>query len=154
MLNRIKAILGYSWAALALPLVLATFIGMNAWAHGLVSLTGVKVSPWFTGGEVARTLAEPDYQVLIREPVFQALIGEREEGFVQIDWVPTGEALPEHIRSEIDVWPDGTPEFTVDLDTLTNEVRLEKHSPLVLGAQRVLNLGKSRAVRVGLRNPR
>jgi len=154
MWQRIKTILGYTWAALALPLVLATFIGMNDWARGLAAVTGIKVSPWFSGGEVIHTLAEPHYQVLIREPVFQALVGERDEGFVQIDWVPTGEALPAQIRSDIDVWPGDGPEFTLHLDTVTNEVHLEKHSPLVLGAQRVLNLGQSRAVRVELRNPR
>ncbi|MBN2430915.1 MAG: hypothetical protein JXQ27_05540 [Acidobacteria bacterium] len=154
MWRRIKAMLGYSWAALALPLVLATFIGMNGWARGLAAITGVKISPWFSGGDVVRTVEEPGYRVLIREPVFQALVGERDEGFVQIDWVPTGETLPAQIRSDIDVWPDGSPEFTLHLDTVTNEVRLEQHSPLVLGAGRVLNLGQSRAVRVELRNPR
>ena len=54
-MNRLKSILGYVWAILAIPIVLATFIGMDFWARGLAKATAVKISPWYTGGEVTRT---------------------------------------------------------------------------------------------------
>ena len=55
---RLRAIAGYTWAVLTIPLVLATFVGMNFWAKSLVNATGLKISPWFTGGE-ASTAPDP-----------------------------------------------------------------------------------------------
>ena len=45
-MNRVRAALGYLLAALALPIVLATFVGMGRWERGLVAVTGLRVSPW------------------------------------------------------------------------------------------------------------
>lgn len=87
-MDRLKAILGYSCAVCALIAALATFLGNDALSRALASATGVTVSPWYSGGEVVRTINHGPYRTDIHRPVFDALIGERETGFVQVKWVP------------------------------------------------------------------
>ena len=93
-MSRIKAYLAYSWAALAVPLVLVTFMGMQPLAGKLVAVTGLRVHPIYTGGEIARTIDHGQYQTLIHRPVFDGLIGQRNTGFVQIKWQPKDANLP------------------------------------------------------------
>ena len=86
-MKRLFSFLGYTWAAIALPMVLATFVGNNFWAAKLASSTGVTISPWFSGGEVARTIDHGTYQTQIHRPVFEGLFREKKKGFVQVDFV-------------------------------------------------------------------
>jgi len=153
-MKRLKSILGFIWAILAIPIILATFMGMNFWAKELADVTGVKISPWFSGGEVARTISQEGYRTEIHEPVFQALLGERDEGFVQINWIPVNGKLPPLIEQEIDYDGDGTNDFRIHLDTRTNHAFLTPHSRYAISVARVLNLGSERAVRVRLLNRR
>jgi len=112
---RLKAVLGYTLAALAFVVALATFVGMPAWEKALVSGTGLRVSPWFTGDEVAYTVPHRGYETRIHRPVFQALIGERSEGFVQVDWAPA-DSLPAVLDEEIDYDRDGVGDFRIRLE--------------------------------------
>ena len=151
-MNRLKSILGHTWAILALPIMLATFMGLDYWAKSLAKITDVKISPWFSGGEIIRTLVHENYKTILHRPVFDGLFGERKEGFVQVNWVPLGENLPPVINEEIDIDGDGTNDFHIQFNTLTNRAYLTDHSDRIIGIEEVYSLGKDRAVRVQLRN--
>ena len=150
-MNRLKSILGYVWAILAIPIVLATFIGMDFWARGLAKATAVKISPWYTGGEVTRTRTHKGYRTEIHRPVFDGLLGERDEGFVQINWIPEGTELPPVIEEEIDFNGDGSSDFFIRLNTRTNEAFLRPYNGKVISVRQVLNLGNERVVRIWLK---
>lgn len=152
-MRKLKAILGYTTAALAVPVILAALIGMETWSRVIVEATGITVSPWFSGGEIRRTIEHGTYQTRIRRPVFDALIGQRRKGFVQIDWEPLA-ALPEVIEEEIDYDGDGRSDFRVTLDTGSGRASLLEKSGRVLdliGAYRLEKMD-SFSVRVGLTN--
>jgi hypothetical protein len=148
---RLKALLAYSWAFLAAPLVLATFMGMDAFATKLVAVTGLHVHPIYSGGAVARTIPHGFYQTVIHEPVFDGLIGPRSHGFVQVEWQPKDANLPELIHEAIDFDADGTSEFEVRFDTRTNSARITPLDPCVLSLGEALALGPARMVRVNLK---
>ena len=156
--KRLSAGLGYVWAAAAAPLILATFVGMNLWAGKLVAATGVKISPWYTGGEVERIIDHQTYQIRIHRPVFGALIGQRKIGFVQVDFIRNegpGEgstSLPQGIEEEIDLDGDGRADFRVSAETRPRTATVTALTPRVLGLEEVVEIDRGLAVRVRLRS--
>ncbi len=148
---RFKTFLCYSWALMAVPIVLATFMGMNFWAEKLVAITGLEVSPWFTGGQVAYTVQHDQHLTLVHRPVFDGLIRERRNGFVQIKWQPNEALLPELIDEEIDFDTDGRNDFRIKLNTQTNEAELQAFNDEVVSPEEVLVLGNERIVRIALK---
>jgi hypothetical protein len=148
-MKRLTAVLGYLLAALALPIVLATFVGMTRWERGLVALTGLRVSPWFTGGEVAASVRCGRFETRVHEPVFQALVGERDDGFVQITLAPS-DSLPPVVREEIDYDRDGRPDFVLTLDTAAPAAEVEPLDERVGSVRGVVRLDDGIAVRVNL----
>ncbi len=150
---RLKKIFGYSIAWLGVPLVMATFIGMNFWAGQLVSATGVKVSPWFVGGEVVHIIAHDHYQTQLHRPVFDGLLWDSKEGFVQVDWRPFN-ALPRRIEEDIDYDQDGRNDFRVTIDVPSLQAQIQPLSPTVLGLEGVFHLEDSVAARVRLQKQR
>jgi len=150
-MSKLKAFFGYALAALGLPIVLATFIGQGFWMKSLVSVTGMRVSPWYTGDVVARTVPHDGYETRIHKPVFMALIGEQSEGFVQVDWAPAGKVLSQ-VAEDIDYNGDGRPDFRLELDTQTRQAHLEPYSPAVIDVRGVYQLKDAWAVRVNLKN--
>ena len=152
-MQKLRAIGGYTWAVLTIPIVLATFMGLNFWPKTLVNATGLKVSPWFTGGEVRKTVDHGSYQTLIHRPVFDGLVAQYSSGFVQIDWGPPS-ALPEQISEDVDLDGDGRPAFHVDLAT----ARCHRHAQPSRSARREPDRGLSAqnvlAIRVKLHNIR
>ncbi|MEW6182898.1 MAG: hypothetical protein AB1500_06935 [Bacillota bacterium] len=147
---RLKKVLGYAVATLAVPLIMATFIGMDTWTHGLVSVTGITVSPWFTGGEVIRTIEHGRYRTTLHRPVFDGLLGERKQGFVQVDWSPP-EALPEYVCEDVDYDGDGFRDFSVKINTRTCAATLMPCGPTVISLEGSYRLKDALAVRVLLR---
>lgn len=145
-----KAFLGYTAALLAVPVIITAFIGMDFWTHKLVSATGITVSPWFTGGEVIRTIEHGSYRTLLRRPVFDGLIGERKQGFVQIDWGQL-DALPAGIEEEIDYDGDGCRDFRIKLNSKTGEAALTRYSPQGISLEGSYKLKEAWAVRVLLK---
>jgi hypothetical protein len=150
-MRKAKKIIGYTVAWLSVPIVLATFIGMNFWAQQLASSTGVKVSPWFTGGEEQRIIAHNDYQTVIHRPVFDGLLWEKKEGFIQINWRPIS-ALPPKIVEEIDSSGDGRPDFKIELEPARLQATLTPYNSSVLKLAGIYRLKDSTAVRVALHN--
>lgn len=160
-MTRFKTFLYYSWALMGVPIVLATFMGMNFWAKKLVAITGLEVSPRFTGGQVINTVKHDEYKTLIHRPVFNGLIRERRNGFVQIKWKPNearpsksgrDEALlPRLIDEEIDFDTDGRSDFRIRLDTQTNEAELQAFNDEVVSPGEVLVLGNERIIRIALK---
>jgi hypothetical protein len=150
-MSKLTAIAGYTLAVLAMVVVLATFIGMNFWADKLVAVTGLKVSPWFTGGEVVRTIDHGSYQTRIHRAVFDGLVSEYSQGFIQVDWTPL-EALPATIDEVIDINDDGQQVFRIELDTRSGLANLTASNHQVLGLKGTYKLKKAWAVRVLLSN--
>lgn len=148
-MSKIKGILGYIWAFSALFLVLATFVGYNYFSKKLTSATGITVSPWYTGGEIVRTIDHGTYKTYIHRPVFDALIGERREGFIQLNWEPFA-GLPPLIRETIDYNGDNKEDFLITLDTKTGNTALAAYNTSVLSIGKSYKLRKGWAVRVRL----
>ena len=146
--------LAYIWALLALPIVLAAFIGNSFWAEKLITLTGLRISPWNTGGEIVQTINHGTYQTMIHRPVFDGLISERKKGFVQVDWRADEGTLLEIISEEVDYDRDGITDFQIQLDTGNNQAEIKPLSPYVIGLWGVYSLENEWAVRVSLKNKR
>jgi hypothetical protein len=149
---KLKSLFAYAWVLLATPIVLATFMGYRSFSRTLAEATGVKVSPWFVGGDVVREIEHGGYRTVLRRPVFKGLVGQRSTGFVQVEWQPAeGLSLPELVKESVDYDGDGTDDFAVSLETAANRATLASHSARVLGVERVYDLGRERAIRVRLR---
>ena len=153
-MNRLTTVLGYTGAALSiLVMVAAVASPVVVLAQPFLSATGLKLSANWSGGEVARTIDHGTYRTEIHRPVFDALIGERGEGFVQVAWRPP-EALPALITEDIDADADGRADFRVELDTAARQATLTRYSPGVLDLEGVFRLSETLAIRVNLDNPR
>ncbi|HVP39326.1 MAG TPA: hypothetical protein VMS93_09110 [Candidatus Saccharimonadales bacterium] len=166
--------LGLAWAAAAVPLVLATFIGLNGWARVLVQITGVAISPWYTGGKVVRVIDHGAYRTHLHEPVFTGLLGPRKTGFVQVDLltpepaaataaggargaaraaaVPDSVHLPGHLVESVDFDGDGAADFRLDVDTRVGTARVTAFNPRVLGVHEIIRFEHGLGLRVRLRN--
>jgi len=152
-MKTVKAICGYLLAILGVPLILLGFMGPSAGLdERFISATGLTLSPWIDGGEVVQTIGHGMYRTRVHRMVFDALIGERREGFVQVDWLPPY-ALPDRIDEEIDADGDGQADFRVEVVTAIKEATLTPYAPWVLELEGTYELEDSLAVRVTLKNP-
>lgn len=151
-----KSILGYMAATLSLLIMLVSVLSFTAFpdtSKWFVAATGLVTSPNYSGGEVVKTIKHGAYQTEIHRPIFDALIGETKEGFIQVGWRPAN-ALPPRIDEEIDFDADGQADFRVAIDTASHQATLTPASPNVLSLQGVYRIGESLAIRVKLRNPK
>jgi hypothetical protein len=155
-MSTLKSVLGYTVAALSIPIMLAGLASFGAplsLGELFVETTGLQRSANWSGGEVAQILEHGSYQTEVHRPVFDALIGEHKEGFVQVAWRPD-DALPARIDEEIDADADGQADFRIELDTATQQASLTPYSPNVIELEGVYDLGETLAIRVALKNPR
>jgi hypothetical protein len=151
---KLKSVLGTMWALTALPLLLVMFFGFARWPRLLVAATGLEVSPWYTGGEVVTSTPREGYTTLVHRPVFDALLGQKARGFVQIDFVPPeGGALPAVIEESLSPQDNSALAIRVRLDTAMRAATLGTSGTHVLGVEGVYGLKSGLAVRVALRNP-
>jgi hypothetical protein len=149
-----KAILGYCAAVLSLLITLVTMAAwMFEWGQAFADRTGLVLAPNYSGGEVARTVDHGAYRTEIHRPIFDALIGERKEGFIQVGWRPAS-GLPPHIDEAIDFDADGQADFHVAIDTITRQATLTPASPNVMNLRGVYRIGETLAIRVELKNPK
>lgn len=147
---RLKTLAGYAWAALAVPVVLATFLGQEPLSRALARATGWTISPRYSGGELARTVDHGGYRTHLRRAVFDGLLGERRRGFVQVEWEPVA-ALPAVVEEDVEV--PGRGRFRISLDTRTGKAELRDASPEVLGLSVVTPFKGGWMVRVELKKP-
>jgi hypothetical protein len=126
------------------------FMGTPTWMELLVSTTGLKINPLYTGGEVARAYSQDGMRIEIYEPVFAALIGESKEGFVQVTFGP--KVAARQIDAEIDYDNDGNADFRVQWDTSSSEATITPYASRVLGLESTYELQETYAIRVHLLN--
>jgi hypothetical protein len=150
-MNKLKAILGTIVAALMLPVVIVTFMSLGPLSELLVKSTGLQISPWFSGGEVAQTVEHEKYNTQVHRPVFDALIGKRKEGFVQVVWLPKL-ILPDTIEETIDYDSDGQPDFQVTLHTDSKTAEWQPLTNQAVGLDGPYRIGQGMGVRVRLKN--
>lgn len=147
---KIRSILGYMWAGAAIIVIFATFLGSGFFSRALVAASGVKISPWYSGGEVVWSVNYGSYRALIHRPVFDALIGERKEGFIQVNWEPLA-GLPGVIEESVDYNGDGKEDFSIRIDTKTGKTTLTRINPQVTSIEESVKLDNGWVVRVQLK---
>lgn len=150
-MQKLKAILGYLVAVITIIIVLPTFVGLEGWGNRLVYATQLRVSPWFSGGDIERTMNRNGYNIILHKPVFMGLIGETSTGFVQMEWTPFS-ALHGTINDEVDYDGDGQNDFRVRLDTVNGQAKVYPENDRVIGLNEVLKLREGWMVRINLRN--
>lgn len=146
---KLKALLGYIIAVLALFVVLATFIGNDFFAKKFVTMTSLKVSPIYTGGEVSKILSLDGYQVKIHKPVFQGLFSDRSDGFVEIDY--EGKNIPPIISQNIDFDNDGKDDFYIKYNVKNNKSEFKSLNKNVIALAGIYKVKDSYAVKVTLK---
>ena len=149
---KLTSILGYAMAVLSGLVMVATVPAMQALGVPLITGTGLRLAAKYDGGEVVRTLDHGAYRTQVHRMVFDALIGETREGFIQVGWVPR-DGLPPRIHEEIDADGDGKADFRVEVDTVNKKSVLTPHAPWVLELEGTYRVTKELMVRVRLRNP-
>lgn len=145
-MEKLKQAAGYFWAAAAFLAAFAAMASHESLGEKIAA-TGLTISPVFSGGEIARTLDRRGYSVFIHRPVFDALLREKREGFVQVDWGPA-EALPARFRESLDLDGDGKEESVFELDTAVPEAILRTSDCRVGPAEKPLVVEKARPVRL------
>jgi hypothetical protein len=144
---RIKRVLGYTWAVLAVLIVAATFMGNNYFSRKLASAAGVTVSSRITGGEVVQVNDHGPYKAFVHRPVFDGLVGDRATGFIQINWESAG-LLPPVIEERVELGGKRPVRLMVRLDTRAGEATAQDYSGLPLRVDHVYRLPSGFAVRV------
>jgi hypothetical protein len=152
---KLKSVLGYIVAALSIPIMTFGVLSFTVLGLGepFIEATGLKTSANWTGGEVAQTLDHGTYRTEVHRPVFDALFGERKEGFVQVAWQPA-DGLPARIDEEIDTDADGRADFRIELETATKQASLTPYSANVIELEGVYQFDERLAIRVSLENLR
>lgn len=81
------------WAILTVFLLLCSFLFGQQLQSILLRAPFMRIDPYYSGGEVERTVESSPYTIQIHEKVFPALIGEGDEGFRQITIVNNDSTL-------------------------------------------------------------
>jgi hypothetical protein len=149
-MKKLKSFLGYIWAVAAIIIALATFFGNDRFSRTLAASTGITVNPRYSGGEIMKIIDHGNYLTSMHRPVFDALIGQTKEGFIQINWEPAA-GLPQIINENIDYNGDGKDDFIITLNTGTGETALTKNNSSVLDIEKSYHLRNGWAVRVLLK---
>lgn len=150
---KLKPVLGYVMAVFSCLISVAMLPAIMFLSEPLITATGLTISPNFSGGEVVQTIDHGAYQTQVHRMVFDdTLIGERKEGFIQVDWTPL-DALPAHIGEEVDADGDGQADFRVEVDTANKESTLTPYASWVLELEGTYKPEGLLMVRVRLRNP-
>jgi hypothetical protein len=152
-MKRILTILGFTWAAICLLIILILFPGLDNFSFQLAKLPFMKVNPILSGGDVARSVEKETYLLNIHEPVFEALIGESDRGFVQLEWV-WKDSIPVPVTDSVDFNMDDHLDFIISIDPSSDNVHLRPCQPHVEDIQASARIGNGWIVRVGLMNER
>ncbi|MBN1812029.1 MAG: hypothetical protein JXA14_09360 [Anaerolineae bacterium] len=152
-MEKIRPVLGYIMAVFSCLISAAILPAIATLSEPFITATGLTISPNYSGGEVVQTIDHGAYETHVHRMVFDdTLIGERKEGFIQVDWTPL-DALPARIDEEIDADGDGQADFRVELDTASKEAMLTPYASWVLELEGAYKPKGFVLVRVRLDNP-
>ena len=128
-MKKLKVIAGITWAFFSLIMIIVLFPGLTGFSTSLSKAPFMKIHPRYSGGEAQKQIIAENCTLVVRKPVFKGLVGDRKNGFVQLDWSGT---LPVVIADTIDYDQDGIPDFYIevkpevhktDLKAFTGKVR-------------------------------
>lgn len=149
MAGKLKSVCGYTMAVAAIVIVLVAFIENDQLALVFARLTGITVSPRYTGGEVTKTIDHGTYKTFLHRPVFDGLFSDRSRGFIQINWY--GEPpWPQTLEESVDCDGDGVVDFVASLDTGSLKANLSAKNPSVTGVENTYRLNRGFAMRIAL----
>jgi hypothetical protein len=147
-MKKIKIIAGITWAIICLIIMIVFFPVMDSLSASAAKLPFMKINPNYTGGVVEQQMVEKSCTLDIRKPVFDGLIGERQKGFVQLDW--RGD-IPDKIVDTIDYDQDNIPDFTIAINRTDSKTLLNVLNSKVLGVSVSTQTSYGWAVRISLK---
>jgi hypothetical protein len=147
-MKKLKIIAGVSWALAGLILIILLFPFLNSFSSSAARLPFMKINPNYNGGEIASRVESEGCTLVVRKPVFDWLIGEKKNGFVQVDW--RGK-VPERISDSVDYNLDGIPDFLIKVDRNSFKAELVPLNPLVTRIEISTQTSYGWAVRVGIK---
>ena len=150
-MKKLIIILGFTWAAICLVIILIMFPGLDSFSRQLARLPFMKVNPTLSGGDTVRSVTREDYTFHIHRPVFDALIGESSNGFIQLD-LEWNDSIPVPVNDSIDFNMDDHIDFFISIDPLSDQVHLNPLQPHVRDIIAEARLENGWIVRVGLIN--
>jgi hypothetical protein len=150
-MKKLLTILGFTWAAICLLIVLVMFPGLDSFSRQLAKLSFMKVNPTLSGGDTARSVVYENYTLYIHQPVFEALIGESSTGFIQLDWV-WNDSIPVSVSDSVDFNNDNHIDFVISIDPQSDSVLLDPLQPFVEEITNEARVENGWIVRVGLIN--
>jgi len=146
-MKTLKIIAGLAWAFLCIILIIVLFPALNPLANNVSKYPFMKINPRYSGGEIVREINKDDYTISIHRTVFDGLISNRKNGFIQIDW--RGK-LPRVINDTIDFDNDNSKDFIVDIDTTNAKSSITALNPKVRDIEISTKTSFGWAIRVGL----
>ncbi len=128
-MKRTTGILAIIWAFCCTILVLIVIIKMPQFAQAASKLPFMRINPLFTGGDLNYSIEKDSLIIEINKPVFEALIGESKEGFVQITF-SGNKNLPQLIEQEIDYNNDAKEDFKLKINVPENITEFSSLNPI------------------------
>jgi hypothetical protein len=152
MKNRILRFLssasGILVASVAILVVVLGFMTISTQAHRLAQAPFMKIHPRYSGGEVVRSFSSGGAFWQVHRPVFDGLLGERRDGFVQVDVEQFSADKP--AQASIDFDGDGAADFNLLLPSNGAAPQVEALSSAVTGLDAWSREGESAIVRIHL----
>lgn len=146
-------ILIYLWGAILPVVVVALFFGLDQWSWLLANLSFMKIHPRYSGGEISIKVEEPGVKYVSHDPVFDGLIGVRQNGFVQIDIHVSDDGVYP-LKKEFDYDQNGVSDFALLIESPVNKMpRLISDSPVVGGLAGWAMTSEGWVVRIAIKNP-
>jgi len=146
-MKTIKIIAGITWALLCLLVIVVLFPALNPLANSVSKYSFMKINPRLSGGEIVREYNKDNYAISIHRTVFDGLLRDRQQGFVQIDW--RGK-LPQLINDTIDFDNDNMSDFIIQVDTTSKKSSIIPLNPTIRDIEISTKTSYGWAVRVGL----
>ena len=142
-MKRLPAVLGYAAAVLTIAVaVIGPLFWFGFFTHAAAK-SSLRIEPVYTGGESARTLARPGYQIVIYKPVPKQAPLSPEGPFVQVVWQPAS-ALPAAISEPLDLKGNGQPDCVISFQVPRDpQAKLRVNvEPLTAHVQRLHEVGR------------
>lgn len=147
-MKKVKIIAGVTWAMAGMILIIILFPFLNSFSSSVAKLPFMKINANYSGGTAASEIIAEGCTIVVRKPVFDGLIGERKNGFVQVDWRGN---VAEKMSDSIDYDLDGAPDFLVQIDRSSIKTLLVPLNPMVTDLKTSTQTSYGWAVRVGIK---